>query len=84
MRKQLIISITKRDIRNGRRRDECACPVALSLQRRYPGRRVTVNYEVAMVGSVAIPVTGKMETWMDAFDNRRRVKPTAFFVDVAV
>lgn len=87
--KQLILVVTQPDIQNARaesgQRDCSTCPIAQSLQRRYPGARVYVGYDEIRVNDVFKAwTTGKMEVWMSRFDDGKPVSPTAFFLDCSV
>lgn len=79
--KQLIIAVTKDDILQGVRRDGQYCPIARSLRRRYPDSKIEVDCELIQIDDERIPVTGKIEDFIDAFDEGQPVTPTAFFVD---
>jgi hypothetical protein len=79
---RVILAITPRDIRDGQRRSCWKCPVALSLKRRFPKADIEVDFEEVRVGLKSAEVYRKMEDWMSAFDSGKRVKPTAFCVDI--
>ena len=84
MKKQLIIAVTAADIALGQRNDCTLCPIALSLRRCYPGKKIWVDYEVVRIGRRTVDVTGYVEAWMSAFDAGKSVRPTSFCLDAAV
>jgi hypothetical protein len=76
------IYITKADIRNGRPCSACKCPLARSLQRRFPRRFVTVGPRGGMVGHKILLWTKGVRNFISRFDGLKSVKPFSFNLDL--
>jgi len=79
--------VTKSDIRHGLRRNDCACPLALSLRRRF-------SYVwVGRVSIIAIARNGRFYSvvtpseiyrFIERFDNNLEVKPFKYEIDFRI
>lgn len=84
---KLIVRVTARDIKNGKPRKPCRCPIALAVRRKVgPLWRLSADYGYTTVKAKRPTVnqsrqysTPKMATrFMSKFDGRRPVKPATF------
>lgn len=77
------IYVTAHDIKNGRQCNSGKCPVARSLQRRFPQSFVTVGPRGGMVGRTMLVWPRKVCEFIQTFDyNPRKAKPFSF--DLAI
>lgn len=81
----MLIEVTQGDIKNGRRGDPAACPIALAMIRRLPFRR-NVGVEIGAVliyderwAEVGEYLTSaRANRFMRDFDSGHEVRPTRF------
>jgi hypothetical protein len=84
----MIIKVTGQDIKKANKnRKSCilssnTCPVAQSLMREFPNLSILVGYEHTHIGSNIIDNTIRMKRFIDKFDNRKKVKPCNFRINV--
>lgn len=78
----LKITVTAKDIRNGKISQASFCPIALACRRLgYPGATVTHDYIRFNFDLRETPVPKKMTDWISKFDSGKDiVKPFSFTV----
>ena len=77
----LKITVTAKDIRDGKRRAAFRCPIALACNRlKYPNASVCHSFIRFEFGGKETPTTKKMQDWMGRFDLGKVVKPFFFTV----
>ena len=75
------ITVTKRDIRLGRKHNCEGCPIARSIRRATGDRTIQVgcdNIFLANEKYVSIPLPLKVKKFIEAFDEGEAVKPFSF------
>lgn len=74
---KMIISVTKKDIENGRRYSCKDCPIATAIQRQTT-EKVEVFYSICFLGTVKKMLPRPAVQWILDFDAAREVKPIRF------
>ena len=79
------VHVTAEDIRDGKRRDEYECPVALACRRDMGAWSVAVMAHqmivwqgTALDNSKRVETPGEVYEFIDKYDRRRKVAPFAF------
>jgi hypothetical protein len=75
----MIINVTKKDIENGIRGNNCGCPIALAVQRRTNADWASVNDSIVTTDSV-YRTPPKARQFICDFDAGRAVKPMRFSI----
>jgi len=80
MNPQKKITVTERDIKKGKRQTATRCPIALAIQRTFPGLRVSVNTEEARIGGTHYNLPDKATAFITEFDfsSHPVLKPFSF------
>lgn len=77
------IYVTKSDIKRGRQCDSGKCPVAISLQRRFPKKFVSVGPRGGMIGQTPLSWPAEVTAFVLKFDcHPSNVKPFSFTINV--
>jgi hypothetical protein len=71
----LVLTVTKKHIEAGFRRNCSFCPVALALKERFTGQRVYVCCYMAEIGDTVVPLPEKVSDFIHAFDRGDPVTP---------
>jgi hypothetical protein len=84
---EAIVSVTKKDIEQGKRESAVFCPIALAIKRRFPDARlygVTTTflsieplYDKSQ-NSCVTPLPKKVKNFIKRFDGGQEVKPIRF------
>jgi hypothetical protein len=78
------VTVTRQDIRNGRRLDAAFCPVSFAVKRATGSGRVFACSQCLEVDNEVIePAPRSVARFVNAFDRGRPVKPFAFILKVA-
>ena len=72
------IYVTKSDIKEGIQCSSGQCPIARSLQRRFPGRHVSVGAHGGAVGGRIFPLPPSAQRFIVRFDVGRKMRPFSF------
>lgn len=79
----VIISVTRKDIAEGRRASPSFCPVALAIRRRYPKKAISVAEKVIFISSIGERMSPESVCqFVESFDHRKPVKPFRFKLEV--
>jgi len=85
--KNLKIRVTAKDIRTGKREQSDTCPVALAVARA-TGMTPQVYADHVLVwvkdGFYNVTLPGKVQRFIDSFDNQFQVEPFAFTLDLGM
>ena len=76
------ITVTKKDIQNGRRENPWFCPIARAIKRqcKLTGSRVSIGARSAAVDYVNLDIPKSAQKFIDNFDNKKSVKPFSFYL----
>jgi hypothetical protein len=76
------ITVTQKDIDEGVAIDCEKCPIARAIAREFPGRRVNVLGDVAILGREFANLPDECAIFVHHFDNLRPVQPFSFILDL--
>jgi hypothetical protein len=76
----MIIQVTKDDIKNGKRLNDCQCPIALAFKRNgFESVKVTRHFVELEGFDFELPF--EAENFVKDFDNKKNVEPFQFKVE---
>lgn len=84
---RMIVKVTKKHIKEGKRRNSCECPVALAISDALDRRAtVVVNHEDILFSTYDVSYCQSsprsVQRFVKTFDDLGAVKPFAFYLEV--
>ncbi len=77
---EMRITVTKRDIANGKRESELHCPITLAM-RRTTRQAVYVDSALAYIAGEVFELPSAATRFIESFDAGKSVKPISFYIE---